>query len=494
METTATLGIDLGTTGVKVIALDTETGRVVAEAAGEYPTLHPEPGAHEQDPRAWWAAARDALRTVTAALGDHRVIAVGLSGQMHSLLLTDAAGEAVGAAMTWADRRVGADTGRLAADPRFRDRAGNEPVDAFTAPKLAWLARTDPGRLARAHRLVSAKDHLRFHLTGTWATDTTDAVGTLLYDVHEGRWSPELWRAVGATPDLAARVLAPDAAAGSVTARAARATGLPEGTPVATGAGDVPAAVLGSGVTHRSQVCLNAGTAAQVMRPTEEADAGAGFLFGAAYGEAPFLAMASLYAAGAALRWAGRTLLGAGEDLSEVAATAPAGSDGLTYLPFMYGATLPRKDDAALGGFLGQREAHDRAALVRAVVEGVAFGCADAVGAVSAIAGEAGPPREIRLVGGVTRSALWREAFASVVDADVCLVPEGGSPRGAALLGLSAAGGDARQVAALSGRTEPVHAAAGADHDRYREAYARYRARAAHHLAADTAFGGETPA
>lgn len=485
---TATLGIDLGTTGVKVIALDTGTGRVVAEASGEYPTLHPEPGAHEQEPQAWWAAARDAVRTVTSGLGTHRISAVGLSGQMHSLLLVDAEGSSVGAAMTWADRRVGPDTARLATDQRFGDRAGNTPVDAFTAPKLAWLARTDPRRLASAHRLVLAKDHLRFHLTGAWATDTTDAVGTLLYDVHEGRWSPELWRAAGAEPDLAPPVLAPHAVAGTVTARAARATGLPEGIPVATGAGDVPAAVLGSGVTHRGQVCLNAGTAAQVMRPAGAAHAGGGFLFGAAYGDAPFLAMASLYAAGASLRWAGRALLGAGEELGTVAASAPAGADGLTYLPFMYGATVPRKDDAALGAFLGQREAHDRAALVRAVIEGVAFGCADAV---AALAGRGGPPQEVRLVGGVTRSALWREVFASVVDAEVLLVPDGGSSRGAALLGAAAAGGDPRRVAALDGRTEPVHGGAGADRERYRQAYARYRAATVHQLSADTALRGD---
>ena len=475
----ATLGIDLGTTGVKVIALDTETGRVVADAAGEYPTLHPQPGAHEQEPRAWWAAAQEAVRTVTSRLGAHRVTAVGLSGQMHSLLLVDDQGAPVGPAMTWADRRIGADTARLAADPRFRDLAGNGPVDAFTAPKLAWLARTDPGRLARAARLVLAKDYLRFQLTGDWATDTTDAVGTLLYDVHEGGWSPELWRSAGATADLAPRVRAPHDIAGTVTAPAARATGLPEGTPVATGAGDVSAAVLGSGVTHRGQVSLNVGTAAQVMRLTDGADPGGGFLFGAAYGEARFLAMASLYAAGASLRWAERALLGEGEGIGAAAAAAPAGADGLSYLPFMYGATVPRKDDAALGAFVGQRDVHDRSALVRAVVEGVAFGCADAV---RAVVDGGGRPEEIRLVGGVTRSALWREAFASVVDAPVLLVPDGGSPRGAALLGLLAVDDDPQRIAVLAGAPEPVSGAAGTDRHRYREAYTRYRTAAAHHL------------
>lgn len=481
---TVTLGIDLGTTGVKVIALDTASGTVVASASGEYPTLHAVPEAHEQQPEAWWTAAQEAIGTVVAHLGTHSIAAVGLCGQMHALLLVDAEGTAVGPAMTWADRRVGADTGRLAADPRFRDRAGNDPVDAFTAPKLAWLARTDPARLTRACRLVLAKDYLRFHLTGTWATDTTDAIGTLLYDVHARRWSPELWQAAGATADLAPRVLAPHDIAGTVTPRAAGLTGLPEGTPVATGAGDVPAAVLGSGVTHQHQVSLNVGTAAQVMKLTDEVDADSGFLFGAAYGDESFLAMASLYAAGASLRWAGRALLSEGEDISRVAAAAPAGAQGLTYLPYMFGATVPRKDDAALGAFLGQSDVHGRAHLVRAVIEGVAFGCADAV---RAAAGGGSRPREIRLVGGVTRSALWREAFASVVDARVLLVPDGGSTRGAALLGMLAADGDPQRIAALAGHPEPVHAASGADLRRYRQAYARYQAAALHHLSATNA-------
>ncbi|MFH5823827.1 xylulokinase [Georgenia sp. AZ-5] len=473
------VGIDLGTTGVKVVAVRAATGETVASAAREYATLRPEPGAHEQDPERWWEEAAAACRTVTAVAGTD-VTAVGLSGQMHTLVLVDGADRPVGRAMTWADRRVGEDTARLAADRRFRNLGGNDPVDAFTAPKLAWVARTQPERLARAARIAMAKDFVRFRLTGTWATDTTDAIGTLLYDVRSGRWSEELWEAVGASPGLAPPVASPTDVVGAVTAEAASVTGLPVGTPVAAGSGDVPAAVVGAGAVHRDQICLNVGTAAQVMGLAPGPDPGPGFLFGAAIGN-EFIVMASLYAAGASVRWAARTFTDGAAD--DAAARAPAGAGGLTYLPFMFGATVPRKDDRARAAFLGQQEQHGRDHLVRAVLEGVAYGCADAVGAV---AGIVGPPREVRLVGGVSASEIFREALASVLDARVVRVPEGGSARGAALLGLLAVtpGGAAEPLLAAG---SPVEPATGETHRAYREAYARYRGAATRLLGAPAA-------
>lgn len=466
------VGVDAGTTGLKVLALDAATGRAVADAAAEYPTRSPEPGAHEQDPAEWWEAAVAALRSVLSRVRASSVLAVGLSGHMHSLLLVGADDEPVAPALTWADRRVGEQTARLAKEPAFARLAANDVVDAFTAPKLAWAVERHPERMAAARRLVLAKDFLRFRLTGEWATDETDAAGTLLYDLRARRWSEELWAATGADRRLAPPVLPSRAVAGAVSEEAAAATGLPAGIPVIAGAGDVPAAVLGSGAVAADQLSVNVGTAAQIMGLSPRPEPGGGFVFGSAGGEG-FVIMSSLYAAGASIRWAERTLLG-GAPIGPAADRAPAGCAALVYLPFMFGSTVPVKNDAARAAFVGQGEGHDTDALARAVVEGVAFGCADAVGAVSAVVG---PPREIRVVGGVTRSRVWRETFAAAVGTDIAVVhAEGGSARGAAVLAAVGAGIWSSFADGAAGTdATPVLPGRGADAEAVVEAYARYR-------------------
>lgn len=447
---TVVVGIDVGTTGVKVVALDLGKRQIVAAAAGEYPTHTGDDGRHEQTPEHWWDAVCTATRAVLRAVDDVTIAAVGLSGQMHSLLLVDDHGEPVTPAMTWADRRVNDQVTDLAALPAFRDRAGNDPVAAFTAPKLAWFVRRYPELLAGARHLLLAKDYLGYRLTGQFATDTTDAMGTLLWDVHRQQWDRELFDWCGAPFGLAPPVLSSTQSRGTITAEAAAQTGLPTGTIVAAGAGDVSAAVVGSGAS-RNTACLNAGTAAQVMAATENVDPGAGFLFGDARDD-HFLAMASVYAAGASIRWA-HEHLGGGHELGEDPSHIPAGSEGLVYLPFMFGATLPRKNDDVRAAFLGQRQGHSPAHLMAAVVEGVAFACVDAVEAVCA---RAGGVDRLHLVGGVARSSRWRAVLAAVLDLEVSHATEGGSPLGAAILGAVAADAGTFNELASAAELTPV--------------------------------------
>lgn len=466
------VGIDVGTTGVKVIGLDPRSGLIVASDAREYETRTRSDGTHEQDPAAWWVAVCAGTRSVVEQLSGRRVAAVGLSGHMHSLLLVDGDDTPVLPALTWADRRSGEETARLSADPSFRLTGGNDVVGAFTAPKLAWAAATHPAEVERAHRLVLTKDYIGHLLTGVWATDETDALGTLLYDFRARRWSPELFAAVGASPRLGQPVLRSTDERGLVHEQAAAATGLPAGIPVMAGAGDVSASVVGAGVVDPSRMVLNVGTAAQVMGLADTPDPGPGFLFGSATGTG-FVTMASLYAAGASVRWAERALFG-GADINAVAADGEAGSDGLTHLPFMFGSTVPRKNDAARAAFLGQTEQHGPAQLAGAVLEGIAFACADAIDAVARVTGR---PDAVRLVGGVTRSERWRQALASVVDARLELVPDGGSALGAAVLaGIGAGVYESDADAADAIATVPVVRPAERDADRYRAARDRYRA------------------
>lgn len=428
------LGIDLGTTGVKVLALDARGGRVLAAVGQEYPSLQTGDGGHEQRPESWWDAVAGACRELMVRL-DVAPVAVGLSGQMHSLLLLDEAGRPVRPAMTWADRRVGEHTRRLASSPLFARRAGNDPVDAFTAPKLAWLAAHEPASLATARHLVLAKDWIALRLTGVIGTDPTDAMGTLLWDARAGRWDPELFGLCDAPASLVVPVRGSAQIVGEVRGDASAHTGIPEGTPVMAGAGDVSAAAFGAGAVAGRTMCLNVGTAAQVMAMTADVVAGPGFAFGSATGEG-FVCMASVYAAGASIRWFETTELDGGS-IGEAAHDSPAGARGLSYLPFMFGATVPRKNDAVRGGFVGEEDRHTRADRAAAVLEGVAYACADVVEAVASVAER---PERLVIVGGVTASQRFRRALAASLDVTILRMPDAGSGLGACLLAGVGAG------------------------------------------------------
>ncbi|MCW5952133.1 MAG: hypothetical protein KIT69_07740 [Propionibacteriaceae bacterium] len=428
------LGIDVGTTGVKAILLDPVGLGIVATAYRDYPSHATADGGHEQDPEDWWRATVTAVRSLADRADLGAVRGIGLSGHMHTLLLLDDQEVPLAPAMTWADRRVGETTRRLAEDPAFPQIAGNTPVDAFTATKLAWFVDRHPEAARSARRLVVAKDYVGHKLTGLWATDHTDAIGTLLWDVHRSEWSPQLFAKVGAPVGLAPEVLAPTQIRGPLQPEPAAELGLPRGIPVAAGAGDVSASALGSGVIDASTICLNAGTAAQVTGVSKLPEPGPGFMFGSAAGHG-YLCMASVYAAGLSIRWAESVLI-PGRDIDSVE-QVPFGAGGLTYLPYMYGSTVPHRNDAARAAFVGLGETHGPVEMAAAIVEGIAFGCADAVAAVARVSGQ---PERVHLSGGVARSARWRAVLAAVLDYPVFHTPEGGSPLGAALLGAAAAG------------------------------------------------------
>jgi xylulokinase len=471
-------GLDLGTTGVKAVVVDAATGGTVARAHRDYPSDTGRAGRHEQDPADWWTASAAAVLEAMAGVPGRAesVAAVGLSGHMHAVALFDDRDRPVRPAITWADRRATAEVERLRGEKLFGDLAANPVVEAFTAPKLAWLATHEPDAVRRAARLVQPKDVLRFHLTGGWGTDVTDAAGTLLYDVFGGRWDERLWQLCGAPDRLAPPVSGSADVVGTVTAAAAAATGLPAGIPVVAGAGDVSCAALGAGAVAADRVYVNVGTAAQIVTPIGRADADVGRFVFARAGTDGFLGMVSSYAAGLAVRWCERTLLGGGPDgtADRLARDAPPGAGGLTFLPYLLGASAPVHDPDVRAALLGAGPEHRPADVARAALEGVAYACAAAVDQL------VGAPAEIRVGGGVTRSAVWCEAFASVFDAPVRRLRQDASPRGAAALAGLGAGvwPEVAAAAAVLDDSEPLPAPEPS-RAAYRTARRRYHTAAA---------------
>jgi xylulokinase len=434
------IGLDLGTTGAKAVVVDTATGVAVTRGYHTYPSMSPLEGAHEQDPADWWAAATAALREALAGVDASQVGAVGLSGHMHALALVDDDGAWVRPAMTWADRRSRPQVQRLRRHQlMFSERCGNPVVEAFTAPKLAWVAENEPWWLNRAARLLLPKDALRQQLTGTWGTDLTDARGTLLFDVRRNEWDDELWRLCGADVALAPRVAASTDVVGTVTRSAAAQTGLPAGIPVVAGASDVACSALGAGLVRPGTVYVNAGTAAQILGAADELVPGEHFTFGRAASD-KYLVMASVYAAGMSVDWTAKTLLGARADggggglgaaVDELAQQAAPGAGGSVYLPHLLGTSVPAHDPSVRGALLGLAVEHTAPVVGRAVLEGVAYSCAAAVEHIGRVS--AGTT-EVRVGGGLARSSVWLEAMAAVHEVPLKRVADDASPLGAAML------------------------------------------------------------
>ncbi len=437
------LGLDIGTTGARTIAVD-ERGVVVVAASAGYPLATPQPGWSEQDPEDWWRAACETLRAVGVQVAGREIVGLGLTGQMHGATFLDAADQPIRPALLWNDQRTAVQCAAMVEAvgvERLLAITGNPALTGFQAPKILWLRDAEPANYARVARVLLPKDFVRLRLTGEAATDASDAAGTLLLDVRRRDWSPEILAALGIPREWLPTVYEGPQIAGRLSSEIAAALGLPAGLPVAAGGGDNAAAAVGTGIIEAGPVSVSLGTSGVVFAHTDEFrpdPSGRLHAFCHAVPEGYHL-MAVTLAAGGALRW-WRDLLGADdyERLTAEAATVPPGAEGLLFLPYLSGERTPHLDPAARGAFVGLTARHSRAHLTRAVLEGVVFSLHDGF----ALIRELGVPiREVRATGGGARSPLWRQILADTLDLPVRrVVAEEGPAYGAALLAGVAAG------------------------------------------------------
>jgi xylulokinase len=424
------VGLDVGTTGVKALRISA-AGEVLARAEEEYPLSTPQPGWAEQDPEDWWRAADAAL----ARVGGDGVAGIGLSGQMHGLVALDEAYRVLRPAILWNDQRTGDECAEIESLLGLRELVqltGNRALPGFTAPKLVWLRKHEPDIYARIAHVLLPKDYVRLRLTGERATDVADASGTLLFDVAGRRWSEEVLQALGIPGDWL------PAALESLTVSGATADGLP----VAAGAGDQAAGALGVGVDRPGPLSVVLGTSGVVFAalPGFAADAeGRVHAFCHAVPDG-WHAMGVMLSAAGSLGWL-RSVVAPGEPADEVVGEADAwqpGVEGLTFLPYLAGERTPHVDPNARGAFTGLSLRHDRGALVRAVLEGVAFGLRDSLELLRGLGVE---PASARVSGGGARSELWLRIVASVLELPLeRTAAEEGAAFGAALLGGVGAG------------------------------------------------------
>jgi xylulokinase len=428
----ALVGIDVGTTGVKALAIDPE-GKVLARSESGYPLSTPRPGWAEQDPCDWWDAAEAVLRELRASAGAPTCI--GLSGQMHGLVVLDSNDQVLRPAILWNDQRTAAECAeieRTVGLERLIALTGNRALPGFTAPKLLWLRRHEPTVYARIARVLLPKDYVRLRLIGEHATDVSDASGTLLLDVAHRQWSDQLLDALELD-----RLWLPPAFESPV-----RSGETPEGVPVAAGAGDQAAGAVGVGVDRPGPLSVVLGTSGVVFSALNEFAADRQARVHAFCHAIPdtWHAMGVMLSAAGSLRWL-RDVAGGGTDYARLDSEAdawPAGVEGLLFLPYLAGERTPHADPDARGAFVGLSVRHDRGALVRAVLEGVAFALRDACDLVTQLGEQ---PALGRVSGGGARSELWLRIVASVLELPLERVAvDEGAAFGAALLGGVAAG------------------------------------------------------
>jgi xylulokinase len=417
------LGADVGTSGLKLVAVD-PSGAVVAEAESGYDVDRPRPGWAQTDPAVWRAALDDALARVAPALTGHRVAGLGLSGQMHGTVLVDAAGAPVAPAVLWPDGRAAAEVDRWRSLPAaVRAALANPLVPGMTGPVLAWLAAHEPELLRRAAAVLLPKDALRASLVpdaDPRVTDRSDASATLLWDVVADDWSPEATAAAGIDPGLLPRV--------RPSAEVVGAAALPVGeVPVVVGGGDTPLALLAAGTRAGRQV--NLGTGAQVLLPGwTPAPADDPPVHGYADVEGGWYAMAALQNGGLAWTWVCGVLGLTPAELFDAAASVPLGAGGVVFRPFLTGERGGVAGPADRGGWTGLSAGTTRAELARAAVEGVVF-------AIAAAAGLLGGEGPVVLTGGGGRPAVVQQLLADVLAVPVRFLPiRSASALGAALL------------------------------------------------------------
>ena len=481
----ALLGIDLGTSSVKVVVYST-AGKILGLGSAEYPILTPQPGWAEQDPEQWWAATVQAARTALHAASRPEILGIGFSGQMHGPALLDKQSRLLGNAIIWADQRSGRFIGEiesLVGKRRLAEVCGTAPAAGFLIATLRWLQRYDPACLDNIGAILLPKDYVRFKITGEIATDASDAAATGLFDVARRIWAWEIIEMLGLPRTIFPQVRDSAEVSGNLLPDPAAELGLKSGIPVAAGSADQPAQAVGNGLIDPGQGSVTLGTGGQVFVPlsTPVFDSqGRLHTFCHALPSRWYL-LGAMLSAGMALRWA-RQVLRCDQvsyrELDRMAEAVPIGAEGLVFLPYLVGERSPLMDPQARGTFAGLTLRHDTGHLIRAVLEGISYAMRQIIEAIE----ETGVCMDRWVASGNgLGSTLWREMVADTLNRPLLRGQDVNSAEragvGAAILGGIGAGvfGGFKEAQSFAPRFDEV---TQPDPDRveaYERAYARFK-------------------
>lgn len=444
------LGLDIGTSGVKALLID-DSGKTLASATAEYPLSTPHPNWAEQEPSDWWKGTVEVIRNILARSGVRAadIRGIGLSGQMHSLVLLDKQNQVLRPSILWCDTRTDRECVQITEQigrEKLRNLVSNPALEGFTLPKIIWVRNHEPEVYRKIHTFLLPKDYIRFLLTGEIAMEVSDAAGTLMFDVSHRTWSVELVKALNIPPEWLPPVFESIDVCGRVTRAIEQLTGLKEGTPVVGGGADNPCGAVGTGVVKQGRVLASIGTSGVVFAFSDQVRVEPGMKVHTFCHSVPgaWYLMGVVLMAGGALRWYRDTFAQeemalartAGRDvydiLTEGASAVAPGSEGLFFLPYLAGERTPHQSASARGAFIGATIRHTRKHFTRAVLEGITFGMKDSLAIMEGLGVDI---QQIRLTGGGAKSAFWRRLQANVYGREVALVNASEGPAfGAALL------------------------------------------------------------
>ena len=477
------IGIDTSTTATKALLMN-EVGKVFSVASNEYPYETPQPLWSEQDPALWWHATVESIRQVIAKTGVEAatVKGIGLTGQMHGLVLLDENGEVLRPAILWNDQRTGSQCDAIRTKlgrEKLIQITGNDALTGFTAPKILWVQEHEPEIWKQARHILLPKDYVRYKLTGEFASDRAGGAGTILFDLAKRDWSPEVLAALDIPVEYLPKTYEGTDVTSTLSPVVVAELGLPAGIPVFGGGGDQAAAAVGTGAVRAGVVSLSLGTSGVVFATTDgpfiEPEGRLHAFCHSVPGK--WHLMGVMLSAAGSLRWH-RDTFAPGTDydtLLQPAADIPAGSDGLFFLPYLTGERTPHPDPLARGAFVGLTVRHSFPYLTRAVLEGVSFGLRDSFELMKSAGLE--NISQVRVTGGGARSPLWRQILADVFGAEIVTVnAEEGAAYGAALLAATGSGAFRSVESAcdatiqITGTTQP-----GKDQGVYEKLYPLYR-------------------
>lgn len=487
------IGLDIGTTGIKALLIN-EQGNILSTAMAEYPLYSPFPLWSEQDPEDWWRGTVQVLRQLVDQAGNATkdTRAIGLTGQMHGAVFLDRRQQVVRRAILWNDQRTAAECQQITDTvgyQRLIEITGNPALTGFQAPKILWLRNNEPESYTQLDKVLLPKDYIRLKLTGEFASDCSDAAGTLLMDLRKRDWSNELLQALEIPLNWLPRVYEGSQVTGRLLPEIAELVGLPAGTPVVAGGGDNAAAAVGTGIVRQGLVSSSIGTSGVLFAHSDAITLDPQGRLHTFCHAVPgkYHLMAVTLSAGNSFRWlrdsyqAVSSELGGGTAridygmLTAQASKVDPGSDGLVFLPYLTGERTPHLDPLASGAFVGLTSRHTMAHLIRAVMEGVVFSLRDGL---EIMRGLEVPIQQVRAIGGGGKSPLWRQMQADIFGCEVVnLEVEEGPAYGAALL-ASAADQDGAGVSAVSERwvrTKGCLAPVPGASERYQQVYAVYR-------------------
>ena len=444
MNKTYLIGIDVGTSGTKCVLFDLE-GNALYSCTEEYPMYQPNNGWAEQNPEDWWNAAKTALSKVSENAKDGEIAGIGLSGQMHSLVLLDKENNVIRPAILWCDQRTSAeceDIENIIGHDRLIEITANPALPGFTASKIVWVKKNEPENFAKISHILLAKDYIRFKLTGEYATEVSDASGMQLLDVKNRCWSDEVCEKLGVKAEWLAKVYESCEVSGRVSKEASCLTGLDEGTPVAGGGGDNACAAIGTGVYCDGKAFTTIGTSgvvfAHASKPIIDPKGRIHTFCAAVPGE--WHVMGVTQAAGLSLNWFRGNLASevSYADIDKECEKLPIGCDKLIYLPYLMGERTPILDSDARGVFLGLSAMHTKFHMARSVIEGVSYSLYSCLEVLDEVGIET---NDMALCGGGGKSKFWHEMIADVYGKNVkTMLSNEGASLGAAILGGVAAG------------------------------------------------------